>query len=287
MLRQDCGDFELIIIDDGSGPGVAELVESFEDPRIRYEWHENSGGPARPRNRGIALAQGEWICFLDHDDVWSPNKLSRVKDVIEANSVLDMIFHNEYHVDDSGKVLRSVVSGPVEANLYRKMLVWGNRFSTSAVALRRSFLEENHLTFSEDPAFVTAEDFDLWLRVTCLPSTIVGVDDVLGAYFGESGASTDFERHIQARHEVVRHHVCEVPVESAETARFHKQAESSLEFDLAKAAAGDHSIVMLVEHLLRALRLSPSTAWMRANNAMRRGSYQRAESQSITWGASE
>ncbi len=287
VLLQDHGDYELVIVDDGSGPEVAELVGTFEDPRVRYEWQENSGGPAGPRNTGIKLARGQWLCFLDHDDVWSPNKLSRVKDLIEGDPSLDMIFHNEYHVDDSGHVLRSIISGPVEADLYRKMLVSGNRFSTSAVSLRRGFVVEHNLRFSEDKVFVTAEDFELWLQVTLLSNQIRGINDFLGAYYGESGASTDVERHFEAVQSVVKHHLHLVAAKFPKDQALQRNVVSNLEFELAKMAVGDRSAAEFVRHFARALQLSPETVWNRVIEVTRRKSKLRSFPGKITWGVSE
>src|SRR5680860_1084245 len=76
LLAQTYKNFEVIVCDDGSTDNTKDIVESYKDRlNIRYDWSENWGGPARPRNRGIKLSQADWICFLDSDDWWCPNKL--------------------------------------------------------------------------------------------------------------------------------------------------------------------------------------------------------------------
>ena len=75
VLRQTFEDWELIIVDDGSTDDTKSIIESYHDNRIRYVWQENQERSAA-RNHGIALAKGEWICFLDSDDDYYPNHLA-------------------------------------------------------------------------------------------------------------------------------------------------------------------------------------------------------------------
>jgi hypothetical protein len=73
-LAQDYRDYELIVIDDGSGPETHQALEPYMD-RIRYIYQENAG-PSAARNRGIRESTGELLAFLDHDDLWLPGKLT-------------------------------------------------------------------------------------------------------------------------------------------------------------------------------------------------------------------
>jgi glycosyltransferase involved in cell wall biosynthesis len=74
VLAQTYNDFEIIVVDDGSEDGSDRIVEAIKDPRIRLIRQENAG-PGSARNRGIELAQGQFIAFLDADDLWLPGKL--------------------------------------------------------------------------------------------------------------------------------------------------------------------------------------------------------------------
>ena len=74
VLAQTYRDYEIIVVDDGSGDNTGEIVKSYGG-KVRYIYQKNAGdGPAR--NTGIAAANGEWIAFLDHDDEWLPEKLT-------------------------------------------------------------------------------------------------------------------------------------------------------------------------------------------------------------------
>lgn len=74
-LGQENINLEVVVVDDGSADGTADRLPALDDPRLRVLRHERSLGVARARNAGIEAARGEWIAFLDDDDIWSPRKL--------------------------------------------------------------------------------------------------------------------------------------------------------------------------------------------------------------------
>ncbi len=111
VLNQTYTNWELIIVDDCSTDNTDEIVASFNDERIRYFRNDKNSGAALTRNRAIREAKGEWIAFLDSDDLWMPKKLEYQ---IKFMQKKDLVFsYHEYEkIDEESKPLNIYVSGP-------------------------------------------------------------------------------------------------------------------------------------------------------------------------------
>lgn len=93
VLNQDFKQLEIIAVNDGSNDNSLDVVKAINDPRIRIASQVNAGASVA-RNHGVNLAKGKYICFLDADDFWTPNKLSLQMSEIEKNSEINMVFGN-------------------------------------------------------------------------------------------------------------------------------------------------------------------------------------------------
>ena len=106
VLEQTYTDYELIIVDDGSTDDTAQVIKSYGD-RINYIYQANQG-VAQARNRGLAAAQGQYIAFLDQDDVFLPNKLGEQVSCFELHSDAGIIHSGWQRVNCGGEILGKV-----------------------------------------------------------------------------------------------------------------------------------------------------------------------------------
>ncbi len=211
VLNQSLQNFELFIIDDGSTDGTKAVVESIYDPRVRYLYQEASGGPASPRNRGIAEAQSEWICFLDSDDLWFPNKLAKVRESIRKTPNASVFCHDLVEQDTAERRGRLMKAGLQNSNSYAEMLVNGIQIFNSAATVSKSFLARNSIQVNDCKDFVSCEDYDLWLQCARYGARFVIVNEVLGVYWREMDSLTiDGELHSRRYQKLLWHHCFEI-----------------------------------------------------------------------------
>jgi peptidoglycan/xylan/chitin deacetylase (PgdA/CDA1 family) len=151
---------EVIIVDDGS-TSPAPAAPPFTDPRVRIVRNDVSLGVSRARNRGIEEARGEWVAFLDDDDVWAPRKLRRQLDAAAATGATFAYAAVILVTAESGLV--TVAEAPPPARL-AELLGSFNAIPAGAsnVVVRAELLRE---AGGFDPDFTHLADWDLWIRL--------------------------------------------------------------------------------------------------------------------------
>ena len=215
VIAQSIEDWEVIIVNNYSNDDTIEVVESFKDARIHLVNFANHGIIAAARNYGLSLAKGSFIAFLDSDDFWYPEKLTHCLEMI--NTGYDLVCHAEVWTGP-GSHRRVVEYGPEKMASYEHLLFDGNCLSTSAVVLRRTLLDRSGL-FNESHKMVTAEDYDLWLKLSRDGARIGFLTKVLGEYriHGENQSHAAL-RNMKAVMEVFQQH-CATLTESAMVSR--------------------------------------------------------------------
>lgn len=257
VVAQSFTNFEVLVMDDGSTDDTRVVVESFQDARIRYEWAPNSGGPATPRNRGIDAAKADWVCFLDADDLWYRDKLQRVSEVITQNSDCDLICHNEIMTVLATQRKSLLRYGPYEPDFYRLMLTLGNRVSTSATTVRRSFLNQHSLRFDQSLDYVIVEDYDLWLRIAFYGGVFHFISETLGEYIIEDdNISSNLPRIRHNQLVVLRDHVYNLQEFEPNKNRLWRYINSGLLVSRAKGEVADKQYATAIKSVAAALKIS-------------------------------
>lgn len=162
VLNQTYQNFEIIVSDDGSTDNTKEIVESFNDRRIKYIFHENSGLPAVTRNRGIKQSSGEYIALLDSDDLWLPDKLKKQIGEFEKNGNIGLVCTKSFHFNKEKKWIQ--YKHLSEKDFTFKSLFLRNNIICSSVVIKKSVLDDVGL-FNENPKIQSGEDYELWLRI--------------------------------------------------------------------------------------------------------------------------
>lgn len=154
---QSFRDFEHILIDDGSTDGSLELIEEYlqRDSRARLVKMKMNGGVAAARNAGIDGSRGSYICFLDSDDWWSPEKLSAQFQLIQTTGAA-FSYGAYFHCREDGQTIKKYQTPPQTD--YRSMLR-GSVIGCLTVALRRDLLEGKRFRS------IFHEDYLMWLEI--------------------------------------------------------------------------------------------------------------------------
>jgi glycosyltransferase involved in cell wall biosynthesis len=162
VLQQSYDPIEIIVIDDGSKDNTREVVDRFL-PRVRYVWQENAERGAA-RNHGLRLAKGEFIAFLDSDDLWLPEMVERCVAFLRANPGTDLVYTDAMQIDALARELRVLRAGPPSSNPTDRLLkssflsIGRHLVRTEAVRKIGGFREERELSGSED--------WEMWVRLS-------------------------------------------------------------------------------------------------------------------------
>jgi glycosyltransferase involved in cell wall biosynthesis len=120
VLRQTFTDFEILIIDDGSSDNLVQWVSQLVDPRIKLI-SQNNQGVSVARNTGITHAQGEFIAFLDADDLWEATKLEKQLHTLEDNPAVGLVYTWTAFIDQSGKFTGILLASHAEGNVWEQI----------------------------------------------------------------------------------------------------------------------------------------------------------------------
>ena len=160
-LAQTWDDFELLIVDDGSSDGTEDWVSQQRDSRIRMVQKTN-GGLAAARNTGIATARGEYVAFLDADDLWEPNKLEQQVACLDAHPEVGLVHTAIRYIDEDNHEINRVLGIHGDGDVWREVVVHNPVRCGSTPLVRRECFEVVGIF---DPTLTFSEDWDMWIRI--------------------------------------------------------------------------------------------------------------------------
>ncbi len=196
VLQQTHQAIELIVINDGSSDDSLEVLGTFEDPRIKIVTQSNQGVCAA-RNRGLAMAQGEYIAFLDADDTWAPTALEQLFLGLHTRPDVALAYCGWQNVGlDNGRGKPFI---PPDYETPDKLSLWiqNCRWPIHAALTRRNAIQS---VGGFDARYPTSEDFLLWLRIVT-NNKIIRVPEVLAFYYHHEGPrATDDQVRLALNH---------------------------------------------------------------------------------------
>ena len=192
----------MIVVDDASDDGSEERLEAVADPRVRMIFREEQGGQAVALNEGIEAARGEWIAFLDDDDLWSPGKLRAQLDSTGPRA--SFVYGSMVAVDTSGQVLEAVPTPP-PADVRRLLRRHNVLRCPSSVMARAAFVRK---VGGLDESLNELTDWDFFIRLADAGRCAACQEIVVGYLMHpqnrrlrqDSDVETEF-RYLAAKHE--------------------------------------------------------------------------------------
>ncbi|MEN4044810.1 glycosyltransferase family 2 protein [Sulfurimonas sp. NWX367] len=202
VLKQTYEVFELLLINHNSTDKSVSIIEEYQqqDKRIKVvNLNMNKGGPAYPRNEGLKIAKGEYIAFLDSDDVWLPEKLEKQLAFLQNNHA-DVVHTLAYEIDEKSELqgnfdnqklvnfLKTVIS-------MKNIIYYINYINLNSVLLKKSAL----VNFEEEKNLIAVEDWQLWIKLIRNEKKIVLLKEKLLNYRVHNASISNRETDIGYR----------------------------------------------------------------------------------------
>jgi teichuronic acid biosynthesis glycosyltransferase TuaG len=211
VLGQTFNELELIIVDNYSDYDFFNFIETFNDDRIRPFQNKNEGIIAVSRNYGLRKAQGEYIAFLDSDDLWYPEKLEKQLRFLELNPQYHWVYCGVEDFDNAtGKTLHILKLSDNDQGNITERLIKENIISSTTPLIKKSVFDEIGV-FNERRKFRAFEDWELWLRIAAkFPVGLI--NEVLTRYrihqtntSWEHSQYSKYERRVEVLGSVIKH----------------------------------------------------------------------------------
>lgn len=270
VLNQTYPHFELLIIDDESSDRSIEICQQFTDPRLKIISQTNRG-LAGARNTGIRNAKGDYLAFLDGDDLWLPEKLAQHIKHLESSPEVGVSFSRSQFIDRHGNSL-GIYQMPKLKGITPEHLLCRNPIGNgSAPVIRREtlaairFAENRYGTVEDfyfDENFRQSEDIECWIRIAAQTTwKIEGIPEPLTLYrVNAEGLSANILKQLDSWEQVItkhRHHLPELVAQWEKPARAYQMRylarravrlkDGSMAVKLINRALATHWLIVLAE----------------------------------------
>ena len=259
VLSQTFQDYEIIVVDDLSKDQTQKIVQEFNNDKIIYKKMNNNKNIGKSRNEGIRLSKGQWIAFLDSDDLWYPKRLKIVSDFLTNNSTYDALCTDDLIIDKIRSRKKIWKYGPYTKNFYETLLKNGNCITTSATVVKKDFLLSHKIQFNEDNEFFTAEDYDFFMRIALANAKFKFLRQVLGEHlFYKNSSSANYLLHKEAIMSVVKYHVFNVQKFTKNKEKLWRKIKINFRFkDAVYLFANQKKYIQSLMHIFKTFLLSP------------------------------
>jgi glycosyltransferase involved in cell wall biosynthesis len=160
VLQQTFTDFEVVIVNDGSSDNIVEWAPQLKDSRVRLITQVNQGVSAA-RNNGIANSTGEYIAFLDADDLWAPQYLEKQVNYLDKHPHVGVVYTWTQLIDEFGNPINRIFASHASGMIWKELLGKDVISTGSSAMVRRRCLDN----VSFDTQLAHAEDLDFWLQI--------------------------------------------------------------------------------------------------------------------------
>jgi len=180
LLRQTISNWEAIIVNNFSQDNTVDVINKYQDERIKLINFSNNGIIAASRNIGIRHAQSSYIAFLDSDDWWYPRKLETITEHLSQG---DVLYHDlDLYTPKGKRYFKKSHGRRLAVPSFIDLIVNGNAIPNSSAVVKKTLLEQVG-GLCEDKSFVAVEDYDLWLRLAKITDKFHYIHRSLGGYW--------------------------------------------------------------------------------------------------------